>query len=348
MSLENAFTDLLDVAKHRGTLDADAARKATTVLAWPRYASSPNPAALLVEDLKHVIDGIADGPADDDDAGDDDSAEDQAPDKSLHAYARRYFSLEAAGDTLTDRRRLAGDPGGGGRRWMSAGVIYRVLAGLLELQVDEAPAKLRALQNQAPSEVLSGAGYRIDRVRVLRTVHERPMSTRDQLEYELSLLADGPHLLVLPYPFQYTTLVAAASTHPSGPPNPQLVKLTGDSGPVAAVAFGARQEAGERVQIQVEHAPPSRGWRSPETGLYPYRSSFCVDTPVGNLTLQLHAVAVLQPKYRWEVTKHGPMTSDPATIAKPPTSIWSRDNPEVGNVYTLTTVETSRQLTQAT
>jgi hypothetical protein len=345
MSLEDAFADLLEVAKHRGELDREAVRKATTVLAWPRYAGSLDPAGLLVEDLKRVIDGVADGPGDDDEAGDD--GNDQVADKSLHAYARRYFSQEAPGTNFTHRRMLAGNPGGGARRWMSAGVIYRVLAGLLELQVDEAPAKLRALRDQAPSEVLSGPGYRIDRVRVLRTVHEQPMSARDQLEYELSLLADGPHLLVLPYPFQYMTLVAAASTHPSGPPKPQLVKLAGDREPIAAVAFGAHQEAGERVQIQVEHAPPSRWWRSPETGLYPYRSSFRVDTPVGNLTLQLHSDAVLQPKYEWEVTRHGPMTSDQATVAKPATSIWSRDNPEVGNVYTLTTVETSQQLTKS-
>lgn len=324
MSLEDAFDDLLEVAKHRGELDVEAVRKATTVLAWPRYAESADPAALLVQDLKRVIAGIATQPVDDEEPDDaDDDVEPQAADKSLHAYARRYFSQEVPGSPFTYRQKLAGDPGGG-RKWMSFGVIYRVLAGLLALQIEAAAV------TAAISETSAGRGYRIDSVRVLRDVKRssRLYPIREVAEYELCVLAGGPHLLMLPFPLEYTKLVTVAADRPGGHPQPQLVALN-DDGRRAAVVFGAQQDPGERVRIQAEHRPR----KSRRSGVLD-SVSYPVTQLIGELVLEVQPNTVMKG-YRWTVTTQGPMASDHEEIAWPKSRAWSCCNPDVGMTYRL-------------
>jgi hypothetical protein len=313
MSLEDAFADLLAVAKHRGELDREAVRKATTVLTWPRYADSPDPGGLLVEDLKRVIESITDGPADRATDEADGEVEPQGPDKSLRAYARRYFSQEAPGKTLTDRRRLAGDPGGGGRRWMSAGVIYRVLAGLLEVQASASP---------------QGAGYHVVSVAATRHVNEDswPFPTRDVVEYDIHLLSDGPHLLMLPYPRRHTKLSTVASEHPSGSPQPQLIAVDDDAGSVAAVVFGAHQPPGERIRIEVARQP----FRFMEEQ-FPYAMGFAVNQPVDHLELGVRSSKRLPEE--WIVSVTGKVTDDYQVLARVQAATWRCDKPEVGKTY---------------
>lgn len=154
MALEDIYDDLYAVAKHRGPLDEEAVRRATAVLAMPRYAQAPNPAALLVEDLKRVIDTIPDA-ASATDEDDEAEAKRESSVARMGMLARRYFSLEDAGKPLTDRRVLPGEkpPGGGVGAWRNQGVIYRVIAGLLELQLEVAARAVPQLDLTSPQAI---------------------------------------------------------------------------------------------------------------------------------------------------------------------------------------------------
>jgi hypothetical protein len=330
MSLEAIYADLYGVAKHRGPLDEDAVRRATAVLALPRYARAANPAALLVEDLKRVIAAIPDAVAtsdEDEDAHDEAAAEQRSSVAYMGKLARRYFSLEAVGDTITDRRIIeATRPPGSTVTWRNRGVVYRVIAGLLELQVEVAEAT-------AVTHVASELSYRVDSVRLTRETEGLSWYPRtDTLEYDICLLASGPHLLVLPFPPQQTKLVVVASERPSGYPQPQLVRIADDGDRAAAVVFGAQQPPGERVRIQVEHRRrsfrPLAQWRSECI-------SYQVSHPVGELVLQLRIYGDTTTDATWGVTARGPVASDAKTLAQPVSGIWGCTNPEIGKTYTL-------------
>lgn len=328
MALEDIYADLYAVAKHRGPLDEEAVRRATAVLALPRYARASNPAALLVEDLKRVIDTIPDAavPTDEDD---DAEAKRESAVARMGTLARRYFSLEDSGETLTHRRQLRGEskPSGSTAMWRNQGVVYRVIAGLLELQVEVAAAA------EEITETDSRLGYRIDSARLLRDIrpHSRLYPTRDTLEFDICLLADGPHLLMLPFPLRHTELVVVATERPSGHPQPQLVSVAAAAASAAAVVFGAQQQPGERVRIQVERRPRLI-WRQPPRLLE--RVSYHVDMPIGELVLQVRPNA-LRTKFSWSVSARGPVASDEKVVAHPFSNIWGCSNPEIGKTYTL-------------
>jgi hypothetical protein len=325
MSLEDIYTDLYAIAGHRGPLDEDAVRGATTILARPRYAESPTPAAQLVEDLEGVIESIPNDVAGDDEEEQKGSALPAYASRYFRSHARRYFSLDGAGETLT-RRRAFGRKNVNGTvlTWTNRGVIYRVAAGLLELWArTDGP-------NATGNETSYGLCYRIDSVKAIRYIErvwDRP--TRDVLEYDIRLLTAGPHILVLPFPAVSTILSVVSTERAAGNPKPQLIAVAGQNKSFAAVVFGAQQQPGERVRIQVDHVPQGFRFRGNHAW-----SHYLVDQPVGALVLE---VCPRRPSddYKWQVSAYGPVNSEAKAIAKPSDGIWSCENPEAGWRYRL-------------
>ena len=326
MSVEDIYGDLEKIAKHVGSLDKDAVRDATSILARPRYTASVDPPGLLVDDLKSVIEAIPNYPVPAT------SANVEWSSYKFQNYARRYFSLDAAGQMFTNRRNFGRkDPGGSVGAWMNRGVLYRVAAGLLALWAPD-------------NDPRSNIGYRIDRVRATRDLYPGLLfdSKSDSLRYDLRLVVSGPHLLPLPLPARFTSLSTVVTECDDGTPKAQLVALggkrlagLGGSKRVAAVVFGSQQPSGERVAITVERhtfedgSPTHPGGRPTGSA----RSMYRVDQPVSRLEL---AVDLQSSKdYKWQVfkTAHDELSGPPIDI--PAVGSWYCDSPEVGYTYLL-------------
>jgi hypothetical protein len=327
MSLEDIYADLYAIAGHRGPLDEDAVRSATTILARSRYTDSPTPAAQLVKDLENVIESIPNDVAGDDEEDQKGSAPPAYASRYFRSHARRYFSLDGSGEVLS-RRRAFGRKNVNGTvlTWTNRGVIYRVAAGLLELwaKIDGSDA--------AGSKASYGLSYRIDSVKAIRYLERAwDYPTRDVLEYDLCILASGPHLLVLPLPALFTTLSVVSTERAAGNPKPQLIAVAGEDQSLAAVVFGAQQRPGERVRIQVEHMPRGIQFRRRRNHAW---SRYPVDQPVGTLVLEVNPRGP-SGDYKWQVSAHGPITSEAKIIEDPSNRIWSCENPDVGSRYQL-------------
>jgi hypothetical protein len=200
----------------------------------------------------------------------------------------------------------------------------RVAAGLLELWAEtDSP-------DAADSEAASGLSFRIDSVRATRHIKRSwSFPTRDVLEYDLRLLAPGPHLLVLPFPRRFTTLLVVSTERAAGNPKPQLVAVAGENETLAAVVFGSQQQPGERIHIQVEHRPR----RIKRTG-NPVWSRYLVDRPVEELVLAVDLNEGIDV-YKWQVTSWGPITSNAKIIDAPRHRTWRCEKPDVGSMYQL-------------
>jgi hypothetical protein len=314
MSLEAIYSDLEAIAKKRGPLNEDAVRTATAILAQPRYAESPSPGALLIKDLERVIEAIPNYPA----------PETSPPwaSQNFRDYARRYFSLDASGQTFTHRRTFGRkETGGSVGAWMSRGVLYRVAAGLLELWADASNPDAADGGEMMP-------GYRIDSVQATRRVEPDPLRpTRNVLKFDLRLTAPGPHLLVLPFMTKSTTLIEVSTERADGTPKSQLMPVESDGGwTFAAVAFGAQQPPGERVQIMVENRPLR------EIGPHVW-SAYRPNQSIGSLILEV--IPYSTRDYKWEVLKTDPGESDYMTINTPSSGIWRCENPDEGVKYEL-------------
>ena len=317
MSLQDIYSDLERIAKHLGPLDKDAVRGATSILARPRYTASLDPAALLVDDLKSVIEAIPNYPVPKT------SADVEWSSYKFKNYARRYFSLDAAGQMFTHRRNFGrNDPGGSVGAWMNRGVLYRVAAGLLELWAPD-------------TDPHGTGGYQTDRVRATRSLSPGPLFSKfEVLEYDLRLNVSGPHLLPLPLPTRFTSLETVAPEREDGTPKAQLVAIGGTRlagftyGRRAAVVFGSQQPPGERVTIKVvgvtfvDDDPAGSA-----------RSAYQVDQPVSKLELEVNLQS--PNHYKWQVFKTARGEPDEVPIDTPVAGSWHCDSPEVGYTYLL-------------
>lgn len=315
MLLEAIYSDLEAIAKKRGPLNEDAVRLATTILARPRYAESPSPSALLVEDLERVIDSIPNYPA----------PETSPPwaSQNFRDYARRYFSLDGAGQTLSHRRAFGRkDPGGSVLTWMHRGVLYRVAAGLVELW---------AVGDSQDSNVSERTlGYRIDFLHEIK--HFNPDgSARNILKYELHVITSGPHILVLPLAAQSTTLTEFDAEHAGSDPKPQVVEVDGTAVSCAALVFSVQQPA-ERVRIKVQHTTRDS---------YPQTHEHTIDHQVKRLVLEVNLPESSRNAYKWEVRGSMPGSPD-NTIDEPSEGMWACENPQVGKTYRLIGTQLTR------
>jgi hypothetical protein len=300
MSLEEIYSDLEAIAKKRGPLDEEAVLSATAILARPRYAKSESPCALLVEDLEHVIASIPNYP----------SPEASPPwaSQNFRGYARRYFSLDAAGQTLSNRRAFGRkEPGGSVLAWMHRGVLYRVAAGLIELwaSADE------------PSTALPVPGHRIEALQVIK--HFNPDgSARNIVKCELHAITSGIHVLVLPLAAQSATLLEFDAEHLDSRLAPQVVELDGIPKSSAAVLFSVEQPATD-VRLKVNQ--PTRDTHTETCLLH-------VDALVEKLILEVDITDASAKYYRWQVRRE--QFGQVETIAEPPEGRWRCDNPEPG------------------
>jgi hypothetical protein len=322
MSVEEIYDELYAIAGHVGPLDEDAVQSATRILALPRYAASPPRAALLVDDLKHVISEI---PAD---TWPEKPEGDPWASRYFRSYARRFFSLDASGEMLSHRRSFGRkDPGGTAGTWMNRGVVYRVAAGLLELWSET--GNLQEWQDEARIE----QGYRINAIRATRHLEKsKSFPSRDVFEYKLHLLTTGPHLLMLPFPYRYTALALSHNTmHLTGQPQPQLISVERDSQQVAAAIFGLDAQPEQRVSLQVEHRPRITG-RCPDLTSCGYE----VNQPVGSLTLAVASWEIHKEEREWRLLAiDSKDPRDATTLDEPSAPYVSISQPEVGTWYQL-------------
>ena len=306
MFLEELYADLEAIAKHRGPLDVDAVRRSTTILARPRYAEAANPAGLLVSDLELVIAAIPNYPLPAK------AADVPWASQKFRDHARRYFSIDGAGQTFTHRRTFGRkDPGGAAAPWMTRGVLYRVAAGLLELWADEGRA---AVELSA-----TAASCRIDSVGVLRHFAASGVArARDTANYTLRVVTSGPHLLILPFPARSTSLIELVAEQPCEIPKPDVVAVDAVLASCAAVAFGTCSP-GERVHIRAQH-------RSREDLA---RQGYRVNQAVGTLSLAVH-LPNNENGHTWEVQRTSVDQQARETIAEPSEGYWTCSDPQPG------------------
>ena len=311
MFLEEFYADLEAIAKHRGPLDVDAVRRSTTILARPRYANAANPAQLLVNDLELVIAAIPNYPLPAK------AADVPWASQKFGDYARRYFSIDGAGQTFTHRRTFGRkDPGGTAGPWMTRGVLYRVAAGLLELWTD---GGWPAVDFSA-----TAASCYIDSVHVSRHVEASDAArAREIAEYTLRVTTSGPHLLILPFPARSTSLIELAAEQPCEIPKPGIVEVDAVLASRAGVAFGTCSP-GERVHLKAQH-------RSREDLA---RAGYKVDQAVGTLSLVVR-LPDNDIGHTWEVQRTSADQQARDTIAEPSEGFWTCCNPQPG-YYKLT------------
>ncbi len=312
MTIEELHDDLYAIAKHVGPLDAEAVRAATSILALPRYAGQPN---LLVEDLERVIETISPDTLPDEPAGVESAS------RYLQRYARRYFSLEAAGQTL-EHRRSFGKRGKQGTllTWMNRGVGYRVAAGLLELWAET--------DAESPPPITTGrsGGYRLDTVDLTRHVTNgslfQPMS--ETLTSHLTLFASGPHVLLLPFERRGTRLGEVAPQQPGTYPPPQLISINLPARrPLAGVVLSG--EVGEQLRVSATYAPRKRQSISSLMNV-----TYRVDQPMGTLWL---GVEYDDRMHEWHVAENGVREWRVGQMRRK--ASWSQREPDVGKTYRL-------------
>ncbi len=300
MSLEDLHKDLEAIAKHVGPLDEDAVTRATTILARARYTASPNPAALLVDDLKRVIEAIPNYPVPET------STDVEWSSYKFRSYARRYFSLDAIGEGFTHRRTFGRkDPGGSVGAWMTRGILYRVAAGLIDIW--------------ASSDSERGLSYCIDFLHALRYFKPNGLA-RDILEYELTTFTSGAHIVVLPLPAKSTTLMEFDAEHAGSDPKPQVVGVDGTAASNSAVVFSVKQE-GVHVRIKVQHTSP---------GSYP-QTDCVVERQTKKLVLEVDLPVESANAYSWDVSRSSRCLPGVETLAEPSEGKWSCEDPEPGS-----------------
>ena len=266
VSLELLYSDLQRVAQHRGSLDAEAVRSASTLLALPRYADYDRPAELLAQDIEDVVRAI----------GDDE----------VRRGAELFFSLdpERQGETFTHRLGALQPRHGTADKWATRAILHRVLVGLLEL-----PLRPDGREGDGPRLV----GYSVDRLHLIRTWRpSSPMRPVDQLDFELSLLSRGPHCLALPRRTSRLKLSSIRSLGSDQEPAVEWAHLSSGRWPSRdrALVFGRNQSAGDRLALSVEHkiVVPSRLFGNyPRPSPNPPSLSYQVTQPIGEFVLQV-------------------------------------------------------------
>lgn len=317
MSPEELYDELKRVTGEIGEL-RDVVKVATRILAMPRYRDcTSGPSELLARDIERVIAAIPEGEA---------LAEGAPTSRAdLRDRARWYFSLEGAGRTITSRRVGEGDPGGSARSWMDVGVIFRIALGLRELWAAVEPAQL------APIDEAS-AGYQLDSIDLTRHVTNysvfRPMY--ETLVSQVTVLAAGPHLLLLPFEFRAAHLDAVDPQAPGAYPAAQLISVNvPESKPLAGVIFSG--ELGEQLRISVTHKPRKRQSRSSLMTV-----TFRVGQPTDVLWL---GVEYGDSMYEWQVAENGVSEWRVGRMRRK--ASWSPLAPDIGKTYSLSGQPTS-------
>lgn len=326
MFLDDLYGELYAIAKHQGPLDEEAVAGAALLLG--QYDGEPNPRALLVADIERVIESI---PLD---TGDEEERGDGPPpayaSRYFQSHARRYFSLDGAGQAISHRRAFGRkNVNGTVVTWTNRAVIYRVAAGLLALWIEKEYDGDDV--SGLASEEAKPRGYHISSVRATKYIDRywwlRP--SREVLRYDLRLNSLGPHILELPSSIG-TTLPPVASTEPGRHSAAELV--TGHRG-LVGVVFGGLLSPGEGMRLRVDR-------RSHRFRLTPHRPEvkYRVNEPVDTLTL---AVETHRSGVKWEVVEEQYVNSDgtlqPASevIDEPDGSTWVCGKPKIHATYTL-------------
>jgi hypothetical protein len=256
MSLEEIYEDLDAIARHIGELDENAVRDASAILARPRYAESEEPVARLVADLWQIVEAIPNYPVPDG----------RTPSKewsvyNFGTYARRYFSLEEAGTNLTHRRTFGGKLNAGGPflTWIGRAVLFRVAAGLIELELDTVGGGLHNQKNEA---------YEIETVRVVSSFRHGVTDTRRMawlpfdwfrcrpyvhtIDYAIRILEKCEwHTLDLPFPARGTKVMGSSGRTNIG------WNVTGDQ-KVPCVTFcpvEGLSQVGDLIHIKIVYRP---------------------------------------------------------------------------------------------
>jgi hypothetical protein len=344
MSLEEIYADLDKIAKHQGKLDEDAVLGAAAILARPRYAASSNPAALLVEDLERVIEAVPNYP---DPQG---KPKEEWSSYNLRSYARQYFSLDNPGATLSYRRMFGrkGDSGGSLGTWMSRGVLFRVAAGLLELEINDLTSTPEATQSQ---------DYRIESVRAIREIGKsRFASVRDTLVYDLSVSTPGRHMLSLPFSLPYEQHLSAFTydgldKHYSV--KSQLVSVDRGRNFDTVIFEIPQQYVDESVRITVVSKPRIETLRTRLLAKHDHRwrllsehmaAKYLVAQPMNTLILEVEVYPKkLADQFDWIATS-GIDSPDEAEHAGVVDNTLRLDHPDIGRTYCLSGTPATRDL----
>ncbi|MGE5700830.1 MAG: hypothetical protein ACM3VU_00275 [Arthrospira platensis] len=335
MSLEDIYADLDKIAKHQGKLDEEAVLSAAAILARPRYATSSNSAALLVEDLKQVIEAIPNYP---DPQG---KPKEKWSSYNLQSYARQYFSLDNPGTTLSYRRMFGrqGDPGGSFGKWMSRGVLFRVAAGLLELEVNDLAS--------AP-EATHSHDYRIESVRAIRQIGKsRFASVRDILVYDLSIFRSGRHMLELPVSLPHEghlSVFACDGPNTRFAVKKTLISMVGGRNFDSIVFEIPQQYVNESVHITVDSKPRVETLRTRFFAKHEHRwrllrehmmTKYLVTQPVDTLILEVDVYPKkLANQFDWVATS-GIDNPHEAGYAGVDDNTLRIENPDIGRTYCL-------------
>lgn len=331
VSLEAIYDDLGRISRQQGELSEATVAVATTLLARPRYAASPNPAGLLVEDLERVIEAIPNEPG----PGSKSLADWSA--LNFRSYARRYFSLDEPGATLTHRRRFGrtSEPGGSETAWMTRAVLLRVASALLVLEAEEAAPNpsagrprdyriesVRAFTRFYRDIPLPEARWRLfpDRRYLLFPFHAR-------IEYTIRLSnGEREGSFDLPFPRRHTRLEGLSGQQMIGErsaergPNVPIVGFRGRP------ASESQRQSGGVVQFAVHYRPFFA--KPPRTGI---AVEYRVEQPVDELTLQVK-VDFAPFEYEWTVWGPDVGTNGILPVDGP---LWHTTTPKVGHTYSL-------------
>ena len=330
MFLDEIYSELYAIAGHVGPLGEESVRGAALLLAQPRYATSETPAALLVDDLERVIRSIPVDEKTDDEEERRGNAPPAYASRYFQAHARRYFSLDGAGEGFSHRRAFGrAHVNGSVVAWTNRGVVYRVAAGLLDLWIEEAEDPALTLGASEPAQ-----SYAIDSVRAAMHIgrHPRLSPAREVLSYNLRVLTQGLQTLELPFVRGSTDLIAA-STEPGSRVDAQMA--VGSRNGVVAVLFGRGLGPCEPVRIRVGH----KARRNP---LRPVRIEveYLVAQPTGRLTLEVE-MPTAKSQFAWQVTVETAkvvdteLCFDTAIIDEPASGGWSCEDPKVNATYKL-------------
>src|ERR1035441_3868165 len=285
-TFEAIYSDLYGIARHIGPLDEDAVKGAGVILSFERYRRASEPARLLAADLIGIIEGLPDDAGGEDRVEGDARASETPVGIGLRTSARRYFSREGTGQTLTNRRKLGGEKlSGSTAKWMNYGTLYRVAAGLYELQV------LSQREAQGPT-------YRITSEHLARYVRHELLPVRDILTYDLCELTDGSHSLRVPFSFQDPKPVLVPLNLPVENPKPYPQIYPADRFSESHIYFeiDKRMDRDQSIRIEV------RSWSLAQNPLQLRHSPLGISE---KLTLELHLPSKGIYDYAWEYEDYG-------------------------------------------
>lgn len=329
-TIERVRRDLEAISEHVGTLE-EAAANAYEILRLPRYTAANDAATALAADIRWLVEEH-DWP-------------EWVPD-NFRRVASVLYLIDHAGTNISYRKQKVLKLGGTGFTWIRAMTDQLMAEALLEKSLGRTDTPAAQLQDErSPSEALA---FRVRAVTVTRDCDyarsRRPL--KDVLEYDIDLLAPGPHLLVVPRPFRSSRLSAVQTERSVAEPAPQAVEVRVAGDRLIGIVFGSGQQAGEGVRLWVEHRP-RRPLLRKGRALDPCQLVFKTFQAADELVLEVRSPPrVARGSERvWSVLIGEPFESQHTVVRRGVGKRWKTDDVDPGETYTLYGREKKLRLT---